>query len=205
MPLSTRRARERAHTCDRLIAVALRILESEGIGALTIRRIAGEVEYTAPVVYQHFANKDALLLAVVEVGHERLHARIAAAAERATTTDGRLYDTARAYVTFACDSPHLYQLMNSASVDARARGRAVRPVAQLATDILTSWAAEADVTLADPVEAREIVWAALHGIAGLGQLDTIGLPRAADLAERAVLALTLGWRAQSEGKGEGHT
>jgi hypothetical protein len=57
VPTGTRRARERASTRERIIGAALHVLESEGASALTIRRIATDVEYSAPVVYQHFARR----------------------------------------------------------------------------------------------------------------------------------------------------
>ena len=38
--------------------------------ALTIRRIAADVEYMAPIVYQHFANRDALVLELVTHGYD---------------------------------------------------------------------------------------------------------------------------------------
>jgi AcrR family transcriptional regulator len=194
MSTTTRRERDRASARRRLVRVALRILEREGPAALTIRRVATEVEYTAPVVYQHFAGKEALLLALVEVGYQRLHARMSSAADAAETGDARVLATARAYVEFAGDSPHLYQLMHTTAVDAGERFRAATPVTELTVRLLTEWAAELDVAVADPMETCEVVWGTLHGIANLGLLDTIGPARATHLADRAVRALLLAWR-----------
>ncbi|MCE3613272.1 TetR/AcrR family transcriptional regulator, partial [Escherichia coli] len=65
MTANTRRERARESNRSRILDAALQVLESEGASALTIRRVAGDVEYTAPVVYQHFAGKEALLLALI--------------------------------------------------------------------------------------------------------------------------------------------
>ena len=199
MSVGTRRERERAKIRDSLVQVALTVLEHEGTAAVTVRRVAGEVEYTAPVVYQHFANKEALLLALVEVGYARLHARMAAAAENAVAADGRILDTGRAYVEFAAVHPHLYQLMNSADVDAHGRFRAATPVVRLVEDLMTNWAGAHGIVLADPTETCEVAWATLYGIAGLGKLDTVGYARAAHLADRALRALLLSWRTHPDG------
>ena len=120
MPTSTRRARERANTRERIIEAALHVLETEGIAALTIRRIATDVEYSAPVVYQHFANKDALVLELVAHGHRLMLAEFRQAAEE-PVIDRRMTRIASEYVRFAGEHPHLFQVMNGA--DGR-RGRA---------------------------------------------------------------------------------
>lgn len=80
MSTSTRRARERASTRNRIIDAALHVLETDGASALTIRRIATDIEYSAPVVYQHFANKDALVLELVAYGHRLILAELQQAA-----------------------------------------------------------------------------------------------------------------------------
>ncbi|MEU8381131.1 TetR/AcrR family transcriptional regulator [Streptosporangium sp. NPDC048865] len=197
MSTSTRRERERAGVRSRLIAVASEILEREGASALTVRRIASEVEYTAPVVYQHFTGKGALLLALVEIGFERLHAHMAAVADSAATADDRVLDAGRAYVAFAGANPHLYRLMNDTTVDADARFEAAQPVSRLVLGILTGWAAAHRISMADPTEIVEIAWGTMHGMASLGQIDTIGFPRATHLADQALRALLLAWRTQS--------
>ncbi|WP_260470820.1 TetR/AcrR family transcriptional regulator [Streptomyces sp. RP5T] len=85
MPTSTRRARERANTRERIIEAALHVLETEGVAALTIRRIATDVEISAPVVYQHFANKEALVLELVAHGHRLMLSEFRRAAQEPDT------------------------------------------------------------------------------------------------------------------------
>src|SRR6185369_13608752 len=100
MPTNTRRARERASTRERIIEAALHVLETEGVAALTIRRIATDIEYSAPVVYQHFANKDALVLELVAHGHRLMLAEFEQAAEE-PGIDRRMLRIASQYVRFA--------------------------------------------------------------------------------------------------------
>src|SRR3954471_13816107 len=100
MPTSTRRGRERASTRERISEAALHVLETEGAAALTVRRIATDVEYSAPVVYQHFANKDALLLELVAHGHRLMLAEFHEAPEE-PDIDRRMMRMASEYVRFA--------------------------------------------------------------------------------------------------------
>jgi AcrR family transcriptional regulator len=190
MSISTRRARERANTHDRIIDAALRVLETEGPAALTIRRIAGDVEYSAPVVYQHFANKDALVLELVAHGHRLMLTEVLRDSQE-SDVDARMKRIASEYVRFAGNHPHLYQVMNDPAVDADERRRVVKPAIDSLKELLTTWSAAHDMVLTDLDEACETLWGTMHGIASLGHL---GNDRARRLAEQALHAILLGWR-----------
>ncbi|MEU3103934.1 TetR/AcrR family transcriptional regulator [Streptomyces griseoflavus] len=194
MPTSARRARERASTRERIIEAALHILENEGVTALTIRRIATAVEYSAPVVYQHFANKDALVLELVAHGYRLMMAELQQADEEADI-DRRFLLLASESVRFAGEHPHLYEVMNDNTVDADERLRAAAPMIGLLRELLTTWSDAHDVILADFDEACDIVWGTLSGIASLGRIGTVGNERAQQLAQRAMHTLLRGWRA----------
>jgi AcrR family transcriptional regulator len=193
MSTTTRRERERASVRERLLSVALELLERDGPAALTIRRIAADVDYAPPIVYQHFANKDALLLALIEVGYARLVDHLRAGAGSGSGEQRVLAGT-RAYVQFAATSPHLFTLMNATTVDSHERYRAAAGASEFVVETLIGWATENGITLADPQEACEIAWGTLLGMAHLGLLGTVGPDRAADLAEQAMRALLAGWR-----------
>lgn len=169
----------------------MHVLESEGASALTIRRIAADVEYTAPVVYQHFANKDALVLELVAHGHRLMMAELEQVAEE-PDIDRRMMQLASEYVRFAGEHPHLYQVMNGDAVDAEERRRAAAPAIGVLKELLTEWSDTHDVVLADFDAACDIIWGTLYGLASLGAL---GNERARRLAQEALRTLLLGWRA----------
>jgi TetR/AcrR family tetracycline transcriptional repressor len=62
----TRRRRERPLTREELLDEALGIVDSEGLAALTMRRLAAAVGVEAMSLYYHVPNKEALLDGVVE-------------------------------------------------------------------------------------------------------------------------------------------
>lgn len=198
MATSTRRARERASTRERIIEAALHVLETEGAAALTMRRIATDVEYTAPVVYQHFANKDALVLELVAHGHRLMLAEVRQAIEE-PDIDRRMLRTASEYVRFAGEHPHLYEVMNGTAVDAQERRHAAEPAIGLLKELLTTWSQTHDVVLADLDDACDVIWGTLYGIASLGHLGTVGSQRARRLAGQALHAILLGWRTEAPG------
>lgn len=55
-------------TKDRILSAAKAVLESEGIEGLTIRRVAQRAKLSPMALYRHFADKDALLNALMEDG-----------------------------------------------------------------------------------------------------------------------------------------
>ena len=55
-------------TRDRILSAAKAVLEREGIAGLTIRRVAQRAELSPMALYRHFADKDALLDALMQDG-----------------------------------------------------------------------------------------------------------------------------------------
>ncbi|MFC5910703.1 TetR/AcrR family transcriptional regulator [Streptacidiphilus monticola] len=51
---------------ERIVAAALRVIDEEGLAALSTRRLAAELGVSGPSLYNHFATKDELLDAVVD-------------------------------------------------------------------------------------------------------------------------------------------
>jgi len=66
--IAERKSRERAEREGRIISAARVIAEKEGWDAVTIRRLAKEIEYSQPVLYSHFASRDAIVEAVAVEG-----------------------------------------------------------------------------------------------------------------------------------------
>jgi AcrR family transcriptional regulator len=55
-------------TKDRILSAAKAVLENAGIDGLTVRRVAQQAELSPMALYRHFADKDALLNALMEDG-----------------------------------------------------------------------------------------------------------------------------------------
>ncbi|PUZ25621.1 TetR family transcriptional regulator [Chitinophaga parva] len=95
----------------RILEAGWQIVEEEGWSALSMRRIADAIEYTAPIIYGHFQSKDALLLEFTRKGHMLLSAKVKAAREAHHTLEDQLEAMWLAYWDFAFDQPAYYKLM----------------------------------------------------------------------------------------------
>src|ERR1044071_5513929 len=110
MVTAARRERQRRGGRQGILDAARAIAARDGWQAVTVRRLAEQVEYSPPVIYQYFANKDAVLLELVREGFRILRAALDAARDGAPQPEDALLQMAHAYWAFAWDSPDLYQV-----------------------------------------------------------------------------------------------
>lgn len=137
--------------------------------AVSIRAVAQRVGVSAPSIYLHFADKQALLDAVCEEVFEALHLRLRAAGEGAANLFEALRAQGNAYVHFALENPEHYRLVmmtkhvpGDTSPDRLiARGAFGYLVESVGRCV------EEGVYSGEPVELALGLWAAAHGVAAL--------------------------------------
>jgi AcrR family transcriptional regulator len=141
----------RSARAQEVVLAARRLLEEEGAGALTMRRLADQLGIKAPSLYKHLPDKTALEAAIIATGFEEAAARFEAAVDGATTGSttagggatggaadrGALSALAAAYREFALAHPHLYRLMHNGPLPrqhlpAGVEDRAAAPVLRVA-------------------------------------------------------------------------
>jgi AcrR family transcriptional regulator len=192
MPSKERRERDKTVVRERIMLSARHLLETEGAAGVTMRRVAEAMDYTAPVIYQHFANKDDLIGELVRQGYGELVARLEAA-QSGTDPDTRLSAVAAEYLRFAAENEHLFEAMNGTALAPDARLAAAGATIGILSTLVDDWADRHRVEL-EAQEAYEIIWGTLYGIAALGRLGTIGPHQARHLGVRALELLLNGWR-----------
>jgi AcrR family transcriptional regulator len=173
-----------------ILDAASRILADEGPGALTMRRIAGEVGASTMVVYTHFGDKDGLLEALMAEGF----GRFAAALRRAGGADAfdHLRALGRAYRAFALENPSYYRLLwsHGRPPDAAQRFDEARRHGQEAFGVLLEAVTRVMTALDRPardVEPAAIhVWATVHGHVSLELAGEIPAEAAEDVYERTL-------------------
>jgi len=94
-----------------ILEAAFRIVKKEGWQALSMRKIAEEIEYTAPIIYEYFANKEAILSELNKKGFIQLAQEMREAADNADTPEDKMEAAWTAYWSFAFTEKELYQLM----------------------------------------------------------------------------------------------
>jgi len=104
---------QRLKDCTRasILDAALQIAKDDGWQALSMRKIAYKIEYTTPIIYEHFPNKDGILLEITRVGFIKLRAEIEKAKSLHIRAVEQLEAMWIAYWNFAFSNKELYQLM----------------------------------------------------------------------------------------------
>jgi AcrR family transcriptional regulator len=75
---------------EQLLDIAGKVVEQEGLAALTMERVAAAAQVSKPVLYAHFENRAALLLALLERYWRDVDEAVAARLKESTTLDDRL-------------------------------------------------------------------------------------------------------------------
>jgi len=164
MSIAERKGRDRAERELRIVGAARAIAEREGWDAVTIRRLANEIEYSQPVLYSHFENKDAIVAAVAVGGFMEITVALREAASGATGQRHALKAVATAYLAFAFSRPALYEAMFILPTNLRFAESGTRPEPRAAFGALAAVVAPFCL---DVDVVTETFWAALHGFAEL--------------------------------------
>ncbi|MEV0298456.1 TetR/AcrR family transcriptional regulator [Nocardia sp. NPDC050710] len=157
---------------DALMDACLRLLETEGIAAVSLRRVAREAGVSTGAPYHHFADRAALLAALSTQGFELLAAELAATREAAT---GSPLDTIAAlvatYVRVAREHPAHFRLMFRPELSQPEKHPDSMVAADAAFAVLTDTIADSVAAGLLPADKAEILglalWGLGHGLASL--------------------------------------
>jgi AcrR family transcriptional regulator len=159
-----------------LIEAGLAELEAGERGDISLRGLARRVGVSANASYRHFADKEALLVALAAEGFRRFGAAQAAAA-RNHPADG-FRAAGRAYVDFARANPALFRLMFGRFTSSH-REPELEQASTLAYDGLRAFVGQDLGPRASPAQLAAgavRAWSLVHGLANLildGQLDGV--------------------------------
>lgn len=102
--------RRRARTREAILDAAMQIVKQHGVEALSIREIAGRIDYSPSGLYEYFSSKEEIIDALVDMGFASLTARLEHGIHGATAT-ARLQEAGKVYMHFALQEPQLYLMM----------------------------------------------------------------------------------------------
>jgi AcrR family transcriptional regulator len=187
MGVSERKQRHRDERERRIVEAARQIAEREGWPAVTIRRLADEIEYSQPVLYTHYANREAIVAAVAVHGFTELTKALRNATQTAPTPTEAATRAAAAYLAFAAENPALYEAMFVLPTGLRfGADETITPLREAFTALAAIVAPCHAGTEAEIPAATEFLWSALHGLA---ELDRTGRIRPEARAERLQILL----------------
>jgi len=103
--------RQKEETRCNILNAAYDIVKEEGWLGLNMRKIADRIEYTAPIIYEYFSNKDAILNELTKKGFLELTQKLKTAKEEAASPEEALEKMWLAFWDYAFSDKELYQVM----------------------------------------------------------------------------------------------
>jgi AcrR family transcriptional regulator len=196
-PTSATAPRTRSRDVEQALRdAAERVLVRDGLPGLTVRAVATEAGVAPMGVYNRFGSKDGLLAAVLVRGFEALRAAVTEDADADPVA--RLLASGRNYRRFALARPQHYGAMFGAGFPAAAHTAELAERAGAAFGALVEHVRYA-MTLgalrpADPADAAQQIWSAVHGAVALELAGRVQTPDPAATYEALLQTLVAGLR-----------
>jgi AcrR family transcriptional regulator len=154
-----------------LLDACLALIEQEGIGAVSLRRVAREAGVSSGAPYHHFPDRAALLSALSVQGFEELSERARRARAAAGTPQEALSALVEGYVVFAAERRALFQLMMRPELTGPDKQPDVHAAGEAAIGVLTEVIIDCQragvAPPGDPATLVALAWSVMHGLASL--------------------------------------
>lgn len=170
-----RREREKLATRELILDAARELFARDGYEAVTMRRIAEQIEYSPTAIYLHFADKDALIHELCVADFLALAAEFQPIALEPDPIE-RIKRIGRTYIEFALAHPDHYRLMfmtprpqDEGEMDDGRKGDPAKDAYAFlriaVVEALAQGRFREDLT--DPDLICQTLWAGVHGVAAL--------------------------------------
>ena len=192
---------------DDLLRISRELLDEGGPDALSMREVARRAGCTHQAPYHYFANREAILAALVEAGFDELANRLCEAHDLEGTEDlGTVVEASgNAYVEFALTNPGVFRIMFRRDMCDPARFPGIQAASRRTNDELCRLAR---INFGEHAtrEHETALWASVHGLAVL-LLDGLMADELPALEDRLTYARRVNQLGAgtliSRGKGEG--
>ena len=150
-----------------ILDASLGIVKEEGWQALSMRKIADKIEYTAPIIYEYFANKEAILMELTRKGFLILTRDMKSAKEKHRLPAKQIEAMWLAYWNFAFTQKELYQVMFGVDVNCCEMAQ-IMPEAEepfnIVTEVIQEIMASQNPSEDDICIKYYTYWSVIHGL-----------------------------------------
>ncbi|HWI53684.1 MAG TPA: TetR/AcrR family transcriptional regulator [Symbiobacteriaceae bacterium] len=182
-----------------IMKAVLEIVTREGWHGLTIRKIADQIQYSPPMIYEHFASKEAIYAEMSAEGYRLLYRYMITGAAGLPDPERRLQALLRAFRLFAWENPGHYQAMFGlaaiGSREPRPEDEHAGACRGLFGDALFQCMNAGLLRQLSPLDAAAALMAAAHGVISLRLAGQIADQQKADrLYDQVTEGLVAGWK-----------
>ena len=177
MSITDRKQRQKDEVRASILATAWEMVITEGWQSFSIRKIADAIEYSVPVIYSHFENKDAILLEFNRKGFQLLAETLAQAKAGESDPASQIRAMGRAYWDFAFQNKEYYQLMFGLGIptcETATRIPALTAFAEVIIGSIKAMVAPGKQPSFDPWLKYQSFWSMLHGLVSINMTSLSG-------------------------------
>ena len=156
-------------TKDRILASAMRLQDSGGLGAVTLRAVGGATGLTQSAPYRHYEDKRALLEAMVRANLDYFDAALEKAKRDAPSPFGALDRLVGAYFDFARRFPVRYRFLLEVSREDSTLGAEVRQAFEAVLSLVLVAQQAGELKSGDAEQVSALIFGAAYGMADLAQ------------------------------------
>lgn len=184
----------------RLLDQSIALIESDGLSALSLREVARRSGVSHQAPYHYFADREAVLAALVAEGFDGLADRLSAGHAAARDLTEQVELVGRAYIEFGLDHPAHFRLMfRPELVDSERYPDCARAVARANAELdrlVEAVAATPGGATLPAASLKLILWSQVHGMVTL-MLDGPAMTKFAALGTAAeIVRMTTRSRAE---------
>jgi AcrR family transcriptional regulator len=183
MGIAERKIRQKEEFRASILEAAWHQVLTEGWQSLSIRKIADAIEYSIPVIYNHFENKEAILLEFTKEGFQKLADAMNDVKRQHNVPAKQLEVIAYAYWDFAFEHKEYYQLMFGLGIPACER---VNQIVEMKTMTTIMISTIEDTIKASPDPEADVFLkyhtylSILHGLVSIQMIRNEGKPNVQD-------------------------
>jgi AcrR family transcriptional regulator len=181
MGITDRKLRQKEEVRVSILDAAWEMVVTEGWQSFSIRKVADAIEYSVPVIYHHFENKDAILLEFNKKGFELLRVNLLAAKTGQASPADEIRAMGRAYWNFAFSNKEYYQLMfglGMPTCDTARKIPALGGFMEMITASISGMVEKSKKPSFDPFLKYQSFWSMLHGLVSINMvsINRVGNP-----------------------------
>lgn len=185
MSVAERKLREKELIRKKIIEATLQLVRNEGWESLSIRKIADAIEYSAPVIYDHFANKEAILFEISQDGFKLLLSKIDKAISKKESPEEELKALVDCYWNFALKNSSYFKLMFGVGMPCCGEGKMKSEFGAL-QDIVHQIIKKIIIKKQSDVESAcyktHAFWSAIHGFTSIMIARSADVPQTMNLS-----------------------
>jgi AcrR family transcriptional regulator len=182
MGTTERKQRQKEIVYESILTAGWKLVKQDGWQGLSIRKVAEAIEYSIPVIYDHFENKEAILAEFTKRGFRLLNTRLREARAQSGSAAENLEAVSLAYWQFAFENQEYYQLMYGLGMpgcDAVNQMTELKEFTEILLDIVSALFPAQYISDQEAFVKMKSLWSMLHGLVSIRMMSNSTMSHAA--------------------------